>query len=71
MINLNDVLKEIFTSATQISLRSLRSGKVNIWINLISHQPDADKIYLFAKDSYKVKYQLLINNHKGIGLKEL
>ena len=29
--------------------------------NLISQQPDIDKIYLYAKDSYDAKYQILIN----------
>ena len=28
-----------------------------------------DKIYLFAKDSFKANYQLLINTQKGTGLK--
>ena len=36
---------------------------------LISHQPGADKIYLHAKDTYEVQYQLLINKHEGVGLK--
>ena len=31
-------------------------GKANSLSNLISHQPDTDKIYLYAKDPYKVKY---------------
>ena len=29
------------------------SGKVNALLNLISHQPDIDKIYLYARDPYK------------------
>ena len=36
-------------------------GKPNSLFNLISHQPDIDKIYLCAKDLYEAKYQLLIN----------
>ena len=28
------------------------SGKKNALINLISHQPDIDKIYLYNKDQY-------------------
>ena len=37
--------------------------------NQISHQPDIDKIYLYAKDSYEAKYQLLINKRESTGLK--
>ena len=34
-------------------------------MNLIkSQQPDIDKIYLYVKDPFKSKYQLLINNEK-------
>ena len=36
------------------------SGKTNALLNLINKQPDIDKIYLFAKDPYEVKYQFLI-----------
>ena len=37
------------------------SGKTNLLLNLISHQPYNDKVYVYAKDMYKTKYQLLIN----------
>ena len=37
------------------------SGKTNSLFNLISHQPDNDKIYLYVKYPYDAKYQLLIN----------
>ena len=37
------------------------SGKTNVLLNLIDNQPDVDKIYLYAKDPYEVKYQYLIN----------
>ena len=33
------------------------SGKTNSLFNLISQQPDIDKIYLYAKDPYEAKYQ--------------
>ena len=36
-------------------------GKKNSLFNLISHQADIYKIYLYAKDPCKPKYQLLIN----------
>ena len=29
------------------------SGKTNLLLNLIENQPDIDKIYLYAKDSYE------------------
>ena len=38
-------------------------------MNLINNQPDIDKIYLYAKDLYEEKYQLLINKRESIGLK--
>ena len=31
----------------------LGSGKTNALLNLVNNQPDLDKIYLYAKDSYK------------------
>ena len=37
------------------------SGKINPLFILLSHQPDIDKTYSHAKDSYEAKYQLLIN----------
>ena len=33
------------------------------------HQPDNNKIYVYAKDLYEIKYQLLINKHESIDLK--
>ena len=41
------------------------SGKTNLLLNLIENQPDIDKIYLYAKDSYEAKYQYLIHK-KGV-----
>ena len=45
------------------------SGKTNALINLINHDPDIDKIYLYVIDPYKAKYYLLINKRENIGLK--
>ena len=45
------------------------SGKTNTLLNLINNQPDIDKIYLYAKDPYEDKYQLLINKRESTGLK--
>ena len=44
-------------------------GKTNSLFNLISQQPDIDKIYLYAKDLYEAKYQVLINKEESTGLK--
>ena len=40
------------------------SVKINSLFNLISQQPDIHKIYLYAKDSYEVKHQFLINKRE-------
>ena len=40
----------------------------NALLNLINNQPDIDKIYLYAKDSYETKYQYLINQREKVGL---
>ena len=32
------------------------SRKKNTLSNLINHQPDIDKVYLYAKDPYEAKY---------------
>ena len=47
------------------------SGKVNALLNLKNHEPDFDKIYLYAKDLYEAKYQLLIKKRESTGLKYL
>ena len=44
------------------------SRKTNALLNLINNQPDIDKIYLYAKDSYEAKYQYLINKREKVGL---
>ena len=44
------------------------SGKTNALLNLIENQRDIDKIYLYAKDPYKAKYQYLINKREGVGI---
>ena len=47
------------------------SEKTNSLFNLISHQPDIDEIYLYAKNPYEEKYQLVINKRESTGLKYL
>ena len=46
-----------------------RSGRKSSLFNLINKQPDIDRIYLYAKDPYKAKYQSLINKRGSTGLK--
>ena len=54
---------------TEYSLQVvLDQEKTNALLNLINNQPDIDKIYLYAKDSYEAKYQYLINKRKKVGL---
>ena len=43
------------------------SGKTNSLFNLVSQQLNIDKIYLYAKDLYEAKYQLLINSRESTG----
>ena len=45
------------------------SGKTSALLNLINNQPNINKIYLYAKDPYEVKYQYLINKREKVGLK--
>ena len=46
------------------------SGKTNVLLNLIKHQrPDIDKIYLYVKDPFESKYQLLINGREKVDFK--
>ena len=56
------------SSIQNINNRRFRSGKTNVLINLIENQADIDKIYLYAKDRYKAKYQYLINKREGVSI---
>ena len=42
--------------------------KTNLLLNLIENQPDIDKIYLYTKGPYELKYQYLINKREGVGI---
>ena len=44
-----------------------RSGKTNALLNLIKEQNDTDKIYVYAKDLSKPKYEFLIEKREDIG----
>ena len=69
MINFDDVVKENIKEHNPnwpqipnhpyriLIIGSSGSGKANSLSNLINQQQDIDKIYLYAKDSYKAKYQ--------------
>ena len=43
--------------------------KKNAILNPIDNELDIDKIYLYTKDPYKAKYQLLTNKRESTGLK--
>ena len=45
--------------------------KTNTLLNLINHESNIDKIYLYAKDPYEEKYELLINKRESTSLKYL
>ena len=47
------------------------SGKTNTLLNLIKKLGDIDKIYLYAKDLSKPKYEFLIKKDKNAGIKHL
>ena len=47
------------------------SGKTNASVNLINRQTEIDKIFLYAKNPYELKYQYLINRCKEVSLKHL
>ena len=47
------------------------SGKTNVLLDLTNHEPDIDKIYLYAKDPNEAKYQLLINKRESTVVKYL
>ena len=42
------------------------SRKTKVLLNLIRHQrPDIDKIYIFVKDAFESRHQLLINRKRS------
>ena len=40
-------------------------------MQLISHESDIDKIFLYAKDPYDTKYQFLVKKREDVGIKHL
>ena len=51
-------------------MEALDPGKTNLF-NLINHQTDIDKIYLYAKDLNEANYQFLINTFEDVGTEHL
>ena len=47
------------------------SGKTNALINSINEKNDIDKIYLYARDLSKPKYEYLIKKREDAGIKHL
>ena len=47
------------------------SRKTNSLFNLINQQPDIEKNYLYVKDLYQARYQLLINKRETTGSEHL
>ena len=50
-------------------MEALLLEKKHSLFNLTNHQPDIDKIYLYAKDPYEAKYQFLIKKREDVGTK--
>ena len=44
---------------------------MNALPNLVNHEPDIDKIYLYVEDPSETKYQLPINKRESTGLKNI
>ena len=81
MINFDDVTKRHIKEYNQGWLQLLDhpcriliipgsgSGKMNSLLNLICKQPDIHKTHSYAKYSFELKYQFLINKKESTGLK--
>ena len=79
MINLDDVTKESIKEPNSNSEHPCRilvmggswSGKTNSLCDVANQQPGFDKIYLYTKHPYEVKYQFLINKRESTGSKHI
>ena len=58
-------------SARVLIIRGSGSVKTNALLNLVNHQPDIDKIYIYAKDpqEQEAKFEFLINKRESVGLR--
>ena len=53
-------------------ISGLGTGKINVLLDLMKHQrSDIDKNYLYVKEPFKSKYQLLIKGRWKVGIKKL
>ena len=68
----NNMIKEYkkWLTLTILHVKNIKeqNSKLNALLNIINPQPDIDKIYLCAKALYELKYQLLINKRKSVGI---
>ena len=47
-------------------IESSESGKTNALLNIINHQADNDKMYLYSIDPYGASYHILINKREKV-----
>ena len=72
MINFDDYVDDNKTKHNKnwpyriLIIGGSESGKANLLLNLIENPTNIDKIFLYAKFSYKPKYQYLINKTESV-----
>ena len=79
MLNLDNIVSNKNISSSEDSNWPFRmliigpsgSGKTNTLLHLINNLHPIDKIYLYAKDIHKPKYEYLINIREQAGIKNL
>ena len=79
MLNLDDIVSNKKKSSSEnddwpfrmLIIEPSGSGKRNTLLHLIDKFQLIDKIYLYAKDTDKEKYQYLISKREQVGIKNL
>ena len=79
MLNLDNIVSNKNTSSSKYNNWPFRmliigpsgSGKANTLFHLTNNLHPRDKIYLYAKDIHKPKYEYLINKREQAGIKNL
>ena len=77
MLNLDNIVsnkkesKDNNCSFRMLIIGPSGSGKTNTLLHLINNLHPIDKIYLYAKDIHKPKYEYLINKREQAGIKNL